>query len=511
MVEGAAVFVSAYDELIGRIKDASLLRTTAAILSWDQETQMPPGGVEHRSRQLAKIARLAHEAFTDPRIGELLDECEADRSLTQDAHSDSAANLRELRRGYDRSTKLPADLVAEMAQTESIAHHHWQEARKENDFDKFRPWLEKNLILARRAAECYGWAEDEEPWDALAEGFETGMRAAQIEKVFTPLRDRLQTLVAELTSGPRTPSSAFSTVVLPIEDQKRFVRDAAEAIGFDFSRGRIDISAHPFCSGTSTGDVRITTRFRDDGFADSLAATLHEAGHGLYEQGLPPTHEGTPLGSYTSLGIHESQSRMWENFVGRSRAFWRWCSPRVREAFGAPVASLSDDDMFEAMNAVEPSLIRVEADEATYNLHIMIRFELERPMMSGDIDAADVPAEWNRRYKEYLGIDVPDDARGCLQDTHWSVGMFGYFPTYTLGNLYAAQIFEKVREDIPDLDAHFEKGDFAPLKTWLNENVHVHGARYRSAELCEKITGKPLSQEPLRRHLETKLRPLYGV
>jgi carboxypeptidase Taq len=398
-----------------------------------------------------------------------------------------------------------------MAQTRSIAHHHWQEARNASDFEMFRPWLEKNISLARRAAECYGWAPDEEPWDALAEGYEAGMRASEVEAVFTPLRDTLQRLVAELQSGPRKPASAFASVVLPIERQKAFVRDVAEAMGFDFGRGRIDISAHPFCSGTSTGDVRLTTRYRDDGFADSLAATMHEAGHGLYEQGLPATHEGTPLARAASLGIHESQSRMWENFVGRSESFWAWCGPRVRDAFGAPVAALSDRDMFEAMNAVEPSLIRVEADEATYNLHIMVRFEMERALMSGEMNAADVPIEWNRRYKEYLGVDVPDDARGCMQDTHWSGASFGYFPTYTLGNLYAAQIFEKARDDVPDMDAAFAKGDFSGLKTWLNENLHVHGARYRPAELCERITGKPVSPEPLLRHLEGKLRPLYDV
>ncbi len=501
----------AYEELIARIKDVSLLRTTAAILHWDQETYMPAGGVEHRAKQLAQVAGLAHERFTDPRLGELLDECEADSALTSDPHSDAGANLREIRRGYDRATKLPLSLVTEMAQTRSIATHHWQDARKAADFGAFEPWLAKNIELSRKAAECYGWADGEEAWDALAEGYEAGMRAKQIEAVFTPLRDRLQTLIADLAGGSRKPSTAFTEVTLPIEQQKAFVREIADAMGFDFERGRIDISTHPFCSGTNPGDVRITTRYRDDGFADSLGATMHEAGHGLYEQGLPMEHNGTPLGRAVSLGMHESQSRMWENFVGRSEAFWTWCAPKVQAFFGEPLKQLDANAMYESMNQVEPSFIRVEADEATYNLHIMVRFELERVLMSGELDAAGVPHEWNRRYKEYLGVDVPNDAVGCLQDIHWSGGSFGYFPTYTLGNLYAAQIFEKILEDVPDVHAHFARGDFSRLKGWLNTNLHVHGSRYEAADLCERITGKPLSADPLLRHLESKLRPLYGV
>jgi carboxypeptidase Taq len=502
---------NAYDELIALTKDRSLLGSTAAVLGWDQQTYMPPGGVEHRSRQMAQLAGLIHERSTSPRIGELLDECEADGELTKDPHSDSAANLRELRKTYDRETKLPVELVTEFAKTRSIAHHHWQDARTESDFSKFEPWLAKNIELSRRVAECYGWADGEEPWDALAEGYESGMRAKDIEAVFTPLRDRLQDLVTELAGSSKKPSAAFNTVEIPIEQQAALVREIADAMGFDFERGRIDISVHPFCTSTCPDDVRLTTRYRTDAFTDALGSTMHEAGHGLYEQGLPMEHNGTPLGRYVSLGIHESQSRMWENFVGRSAAFWQWCAPKVKDAFGAPVKDFTATNMYEAMNQVEPSFIRVEADEATYNMHIMVRFELERVMMSGDLLAADLPHEWNRRYKEYLGVDVPNDRLGCLQDTHWSIGSFGYFPTYTLGNLYAAQIFEKILTDIPTLYDSFAEGDFSPLKSWLNTNLHAHGHRYESAELCERMTGKPLSADPLLRHLEGKLRPIYGV
>lgn len=501
---------AAYDELITRVKDASLLGSAAGILSWDQQVMMPPGGIELRSRQMAQLSGLVHERSTDPRIGELLAECEADPELTSDPHSDSSANLREIRREYDRDTKLPGDLVEEIARTTSLAEHEWATARERSDFSLFQPWLEKNLALHRRAAECYGWGPDEEPWDALAEGYEPGMRARDIEAVFTPLRDSLQALVSDLTTAPRTPSGAIHEISLPIDDQAALVRKVAEAMGFDFSRGRIDPTVHPFCSGTHPGDVRITTRYAENKFFDALGSTMHEAGHGLYEQGLSVEHNGTPLGHAVSLGIHESQSRMWENFVGRSLPFWKWCLPEVQKAFGDTVSHLTLDDAYEGMNLVRPDFIRVEADEATYNLHIMVRFELERVLMSGELDAADLPHEWNRRYKEYLGVDVPDDARGCLQDVHWSAGLFGYFPTYTLGNLYAAQLFDKALDDIPDLYDSFAVGDFSPLKTWLNTNVHAHGGRYLPAELCERVTGKPLGAEPLLRHLND-LRALYGA
>jgi len=498
---------TAYEELTLKVKETSVLRSTMSVLGWDQRTKMPPGGVELRSNQLALLAKLVHERSTAPEIGELLAQCEADKNLTADPHSDAAANLRELRRSYDRATRLPSDHVEENARTHAIAEHHWEEARAKKDFSLFEPWLEKNIELSRKTAGFYGWEPNEEPWDALAEGYEPGMRAAKVESVFTPLRDRLQALVADLAGGTM-PSGAIHGVALPIDAQMTFVTKIAEAIGFDFSRGRIDTTVHPFCSGTHPGDVRLTTRFSDTKFFDSLAATMHETGHGIYEQGLPVEHNGTPLGRAVSLGLHESQSRMWENFVGRSRAFWSWCQPLVAKDLGLP---FSADEIYAGMNIVDPSFIRVEADEATYNLHIMVRFELERALMNGDLAAADLPHEWNRRYKEYLGVDVPDDALGCLQDVHWSGGSFGYFPTYTLGNLYAAQIFEKIREDIPDIDERFERGDFGPLKTWLNENLHVHGSRFVPSELCERLTGKPLTADALLRHLEGKLRPLYGL
>jgi carboxypeptidase Taq len=502
---------TAYDELISLVKEAELLGSSASLLGWDQETMMPPRGLEHRARQLAQLARLSHEMSTDPRIGELTAACEADPALTGDPLSVTAVNVREIRRRFDRLTRLPASLVEEEARLSSIARHEWAQARKNSDFAHFRPWLEKVVDLLRRKAECYGWADDGEPWDALAEDYEPGCTARQVVEVFTPLRGRLQKLISDLMGASKSPGNRFNELALPAEQQEKFVRFVAEAIGFDFSRGRLDRSTHPFCSGTHCHDVRLTTRFGAENVNDALGSTMHECGHGIYEQGLPAEHIGTPMGSAVSLGIHESQSRLWENQVGRSSEFWTWCFPRLPEFFGSAVGGLTRQEVYGAVNIVKPDFIRTEADEATYNMHIMVRFEIERALLDGSMRVADLPAVWTARYKEYLGINVPDDRRGCLQDIHWSIASMGYFPTYTLGNLYAAQFFEKASQDISDLPRQFEQGRFGDLKKWLNEKIHAHGMRHRAADLCKVVTGRPLSADPLMRHLEGKLRPLYGL
>jgi carboxypeptidase Taq len=505
------VKLSAYEELIALVKDASLLGSTGSLLGWDQETMMPSGGVEHRARQLAQLAKLSHEMATSPRIGELLRACERDSKLMKNPASVAAVNVREIRQDYDRKTKLPTDLVEEEAKLSSVSLHIWREARQKSDFAMFRPQLQKIVDLLRRKAECYGWAKGGEPWDALAEDYEPGCTGNEVAAVFKPLRDRLQALLSDLMASREKPSNAFNELKLPIEQQAKFVRFVAESIGFDFNRGRLDISTHPFCGGSHCNDVRITTRYRETDVNDALGSVMHECGHGIYEQGLLEEHIGTPMGSAVSLGIHESQSRMWENQVGRSRAFWSWLHPKLAEYFGSAVKGLSVDDVYGGANIVKPDFIRVEADEATYNMHIMIRFEIERALLAGDLNVKDIPGLWNKKYKEYLELTVPDDRRGCLQDVHWSMTSMGYFPTYTLGNLYCAQFFEKALKDIPDLHDQFEDGKFSALKTWLNKNIHAHGRRYRAAELCKKVTGKPLSADPLMRHLEGKLRPIYGA
>jgi len=500
-----------YEELIRRSRETALLQASMAILGWDQEVKMPPGGVEYRARQLEQLAGMHHAMATDETIDDLLRACESDGDLMADATAPPAVNVREIRRVYDRRRTLPAELVAEEARLTSIGQNTWAEARRQADFAAFQPTLEKIVALVKRKAECFGWPDDGEPWDALAEDYEPSCTAKDVEAVFTPLRERLQSLLNDLMGASNAPSNAFNERALPIDQQERFVRDISASIGFDYNRGRLDRSTHPFCSGSHCNDVRLTTRFHDANVNDALGSTMHESGHGIYEQGLHAEHIGTPMGESVSLGIHESQSRMWENQVGRSRAFWEWCTPRLSEYFGDALADLSVDDIYGGANIVKPDFIRVEADEATYNMHIMIRFELERAIMRGDLDVADIPAAWNEKYREYLGLDVPNDAKGCLQDIHWSMGSMGYFPTYTLGNLYAAQFFEAALEAMPDLYAQFREGRFLDLRDWLNTNIHHHGRRYRAMDLCEVVTGKPLSSDPLMRHLEGKLRPLYGV
>jgi len=502
---------TAYDQLLKMSKDTTALGATISLLNWDREVMMPNKGNEYRADQIAIASRLYHEMFTDPKNGELLDECESDDDLVGNPACESAANIRELRQGYDRATKLPTSLVEEEAKLSSRGQSAWAEARKNNDFSSFQPWLEKIVELLQRKAECYGWAEGGEPWDALAEDYEPGCTAATVCEVFTPLRERLQSLLDELMGSEQSPSNAFNEIALPVEQQKAFVRSIATQIGFDFDAGLLDESTHPFCSGTHCNDVRLTTRFHENNVNDAIGSTMHECGHGIYEQGLLYKNVGTPMGRAVSLGIHESQSRMWENQVGRSEAFWEWCYPTMKEFFGDATALLSFEDVYGGANIVRPDLIRVEADEATYNMHIMIRFELERMLMKGDLAVADLPEAWNQRYKEYLGIEVPNDTKGCMQDIHWSMSAIGYFPTYTLGNLYCAQFFETAMDCIPDMYEQFAKGEFGSLKTWLNENIHKHGQQYRAADLCEVVTGKPLSADPLMRHLEGKLKPLYGL
>lgn len=505
---GAAAHAT-YDALMAIVREAGILGSTAGILSWDQEVMMPPGGVAARSRALALLARLRHERLTDPRLADLLARCEADPGLTADPLSESAVNLRELRHDCDRMTKLPASLVAESAALASRAQHVWAEARRKSDFSAFRPVLEETLTLQRRKAECYGWPADGEPWDALAEDYEPGLTAARTEVVFAPLRTRLVSLLERIRGTGRLPEDPFAREAIPADRQATAVRFVAESLGFDFARGRLDVSTHPFCSGFNPGDVRLTTRFHERKFLDALGSTIHETGHGLYEQGLPPEHAGTPRGEAVSYAVHESQSRFWENQVGRSRAFWRWLTPRLPEYIGGNAASVGVDEAFAGANRVEPGFIRVEADEVTYNLHIMIRFELERALLRGDLAVADLPQAWNRLSRDFLGLEVPDDARGCLQDTHWAMGAFGYFPTYSLGTMYAAQFRQAAASALGDLDAMFEKGDFRPLLAWARTSVHEHGRRYRAEQLCAVVTGSPLSAEPLLQELEAKFREIY--
>ncbi len=501
-----------YTALTSLVREASVIGSIGSLLGWDQETYMPAGAAPARAEQASVMARIHHERRTAPRIADLLGACESDPALTEPG-SETAANLREIRRDYDKATRVPGDLVAELARCGSEAQDIWKHARAKSDFAMFAPALARTLDLTRRKAECLGVPAGGELYDALLDEYEPDARAAGIEAVFNPLRERLSAFIAEVAESGTPPARDFMARPVPVGRQHRFGQSVLEAMGFDFTAGRLDVTTHPFCSGMAPGDTRLTTRYSEDNFADALTSTMHEGGHGLYEQGLPKggPHAGTPLAGSVSLGIHESQSRMWENFVGRSGAFWRWALPLANAHSDGAFADVSAERITAAMNTCTPSLIRVESDEPTYNLHVMIRFGLERALIRGDLSVADLPGAWNEQYRKLLGVTVPDDRRGCLQDVHWSFGLIGYFPTYSLGNLYAAQMWEAINERIPDLDAQMSRGEFGALLAWLRENIHRHGRRYTAGELCERSTGKPLSADPLMRHLERRVKPAYGM
>ncbi len=499
-----------YDELRRLARESATLGSVGALLNWDQETYMPHAAADHRAEQQAMVATLVHERQTSPRKGELIAACEGDTTLTGDP--EAAANIREFRRDYDLATKLPTELVSELARVGSQAQEVWKQARASSEFALFAPWLEKMVDLTKRKADCYGVPAGGEKYDALLNEYEPGMTAREVDAIFKPLRQRLAAFLADVTSRGRAPSTKPLSAKIEPDRQHKFGLFILEAIKFDMNAGRLDVTTHPFCSGMAPGDTRLTTRYRDEKFTDALYGTMHEAGHGLYEQGLPKReHFGQPIAEAVSLGIHESQSRVWENLVGRGREFWQWALPHAKRILGPALEPFNPDDMYRAVNTASPSLIRVEADESTYNLHVMIRFEIERALIAGDLKVRDVPGVWNRAYKEYLGIDVPDDRRGCLQDVHWSFGLIGYFPTYTLGNLYASQIWQTINAQIPELSSQISMGEFGPLREWLRKNIHAHGKRYRASELCTRITGKPLSADPFMAYIEGKIRPIYGI
>jgi carboxypeptidase Taq len=498
----------AYQQLIKQVKEARLLESIGSLLGWDERTYMPPEGSAHRAEQMALVARLTHEMLTAPRIGQLLGELEGSE-LVRDPEAAAGVNLREVRRVYDRAVKVPKELVEELARTTTRAQSVWQEARSDNDFAAFRPWLEKIVALKRAEAQAVGYKDV--PYDALLDEFEPGATTAEITRLFADLRADLVPLVTAFTSAAKKAPREVLEREYPVERQAAFGQQAAAAIGFDFTRGRLDVTVHPFCSGIGPGDCRLTSRYNPRHFNEGFFGILHEAGHGIYDQGLDPAHFGTPMGSAASLGIHESQSRLWENFVGRGRPFWEHYFPQARQAFPLALDDVTLDDFHFAINDVRRSFIRVEADEATYNLHIIWRFELEQALVSGDLKPADVPGAWTEKFRHFFQLTPPTDREGCLQDIHWSMGSLGYFPTYTLGNLYGAQLMDKARQDLGDLDGSFRRGDFAPLKKWLNEKIHRQGQRYRPRDLCRRVTGQPLSHKPLIAYLRRKFGALYEI
>jgi carboxypeptidase Taq len=499
---------AAYDELIRRSREETLLASCAELLAWDEETYLPRAGVEHRANQLALLASLLHERAVDPRVGELISEVEG-TPLTADPDSDAAANVREFRRLYERAVRLPRSLIEQMTRVTSFAQQEWAGARQAADFARFRPWLEKIVALKRREADCLGYLDH--PYDALLDEYEPGARTADLAALFAALRDDLLPLVNALTYARRRPDTSFLRRDFPPDRQRVLSESAAAALGYDFAAGRLDTTTHPFFATVGPGDCRIATRYRPRCFNDGFFATLHETGHALYEQGLPAEHYGTPLGAVPSLALHESQARLWENTVGRSRSFWAHFFPIVCQVFPASLGGVSREDFYFAINNVEPTLVRVTADEATYNLHVLIRFELERSLLDGDLAPAGLPAAWAEKYRHYLGIMPADDADGCLQDGHWGAGLIGYFPTYTLGSVYAAQLYAKAKEEVAGLNDGFSRGDFTGLLGWLRERVHRQGGRYPAARLVERVTGSPRDHRPLVRALREKFGELYAI
>ncbi len=493
-----------YEALLGKIRETGQLESVGELLDWDQETYMPPNGLKARADQLSLIAQLIHDRKTSPEVGELLSRLDG-----RSPDPVQETNVRETRRTYERASKVPTELVGRIARSAVLAKAVWAKARADSAFAPFAPHLQELLELKREVADRIGYPQ--EPYDALLDEFEPGARASAIADIFSALRRPLTEFVKQLAESKTKPDSSILNRHFPRPAQERFARKLAEAIGFDFQSGRMDVSTHPFCSGTTPHDVRLTTRYSEDFFPSAIFGTLHEAGHGVYEQGLDPKHVFTPMGRAVSLGVHESQSRLWENMVGRSRAFWEHFYPDCRRTFPDSLGDVSLDAFVGAINTVQPSLIRVEADEVTYSLHVILRFETEREMIAGAIAVADIPDAWNSKMQDVLGITPPNDREGCLQDIHWSMGMFGYFPTYALGNLYAAQFHEAAWRAIPDLTDRLSRGDFTTLLDWLRTNIHRHGQRYRAAELAEVVTGRRVSTEPFMTYLHEKFRPIYGL
>lgn len=499
---------SKFAELKQRLAEIADLAAAESILHWDQEVMMPPKGAAVRAEQLATISRIIHERFISDEMGRLLDDL---RFYEQDLpyDSDEASLIRVTRHDWQKERRVPSDLRAEMTRTASQAYMAWVDARNKSDYGLFLPYLEKQVGLKHRYIACFEKAEDD--YDVLLDDFEQGMTAAEVKAVFDELKSELVPLIVAIRERGAELDDAPLHGHFPVEQQRAFCLSVLERLGFHADSWRLDPTVHPFSTGAGINDRRITTRYHEDYIAAALFGSLHECGHGLYENGISPSLERTPLCHGASYALHESQSRLWENLVGRSRPFWEFFYPKLQATFPDAFAHVDIEAFYRAINKVQPSLIRVEADEATYGLHIILRFELEQEIITGTLCFADLPAAWNARMKAYLGVDVPDDARGVLQDVHWSQGYMGYFPTYLLGNIISCQIWERVRDDIPDLYAQFQRGEFAALRTWLRENLYRHGRKFTPKETLCRVVGGPLSVKPYVCYLEAKFGEIYRL
>jgi carboxypeptidase Taq len=495
----------AFGDLRARLAELDDLDHAARLLGWDQQTHMPPSGAPARGEAMATLERVHHERAVDPALGELLEGL-APWAAVRDPEDEAAAIARVARRDHDRARRVPADLTAELARASSEAMGVWVEAKRRSDFALLQPHLERIVELRRRVADCFPGADH--PYDALLDHYEPGMTSAQVRAVFATLRPRLVRLIEGVAAAAPAPTLPGP---FPVAGQRRLALEIVGGFGFEDAGWRIDDAEHPFCAGIAPGDIRVTSRFSHQDLA-GVFAVLHEVGHGLYEQGVDPGLARTTMGTGVSLGIHESQSRLWENFVGRSRAFWEHWHPRALALFGdAALGGAELDGFLRAINAVRPGLIRVKADEVTYGLHVILRFELEVRLIEGDLAVADLPDAWSQGMAELLGVEVPDDAHGVLQDIHWAAGEIGYFPTYALGTIVAAQLWRAAQAAIGDLEERLARGDTLALREWLRERVHRFGRTVDPSDVVHRATGSALDPEPLLEHLEAKYGALYDV
>ena len=487
----------------------ALLATIDSLVGWDERTMMPLAAGGWRAEQAAELATVVHRHRTDPAQGARLAELAAG-SLATEGTAEQRATIRLLAEDFAKQARLPSRLVEELARTTVEAQQAWSTARAASDWPSLQPWLERVFTLKREQAACQ--RPDLDPYDALLDDYEPGGRWRAIAPQFAESRERIVPLVRACGDASHRPDDRlFTEQAYPISAQQKFVRQVASRIGFDFERGRLDTTDHPFCTSLGPDDCRITTRWDERFLPTALFGVLHEAGHGLYDQGLPREWYGLPPGEAASLGIHESQSRLWENLVGRSRPFWDWCFPVAKQAFPGPLGNASAAEVHEALMVVRPSFIRVEADEVTYNLHVMLRFDLERAIVHGDLAVADLPAAWNERFEADFGIRPVDDSHGVLQDIHWSAGLVGYFPTYTLGNLYASQLMAAADDRVGGLTDLFAAGDFRPLLDWLRQEIHVAGRLLESEPLVERATGWPVSADWLAKSLADRYGTAHGL
>jgi carboxypeptidase Taq len=495
-------------ELRRHLGELTDLRNTVHLLQWDQQTMMPPRGAELRADELGTVQRILHQNFVSAQTGRLLDDAEDEcESLPPD--SDEARLISVVRRRWEKARRVPSDLAAELARAASVGQEAWVAARANSDFAAFLPHLRHGLELKHRYVECFDGYDS--AYDVLLDDFEPGLRSAEVTALFAELKGELLPLIAAVAERGDAVDDSCLHGTFPLEGQRRLVADVVARMGFDPTSWRLDDTVHPFATSLGSSDVRITTRWDESFLPMGLFGAMHECGHGLYEAGIAPSLRRTPLGSGEALGLHESQSRMWENMVGRGRPFADYLAPRIAEVFDGQLADLQPGGFYRAINRVQPSFIRVEADEATYGLHIILRFELEQEMVEGKIAVEDLPEVWNERFRSYFGLDVPDDAHGVLQDVHWAAGLIGYFPTYAIGNLVAGQLWDRLRLDLPDLDAQMSAGELTELREWLRENVHRHGSKWGANEVLERVTGAPIAVAPFMSYLRAKLGGVYEM